>query len=61
MANNNNNRQPGGGNNGNKNRQSFLAVLICILLSLICMALFSGALSSSNTREITYDRFLEIL
>ena len=59
MPDNNNNRQPQNGNNGNK--QSFMIVLICILLSLLCMSLFSGAFGNNSQREITYDRFITML
>ena len=60
MPNNNqNNRQPQ--NNGNRNRQSFMLVLICILLGLLSMSFFSGALGNSSSREITYDRFISML
>ncbi|MDD3339046.1 MAG: ATP-dependent zinc metalloprotease FtsH [Lachnospiraceae bacterium] len=56
---NNNNRPPNG--NGNKNRQSILVFLVCILVSLVCMSLFSGMLNNSTSREITYDKFLSML
>ena len=59
MSDNNNNRQPQNGDN--RNRQSFMIVLICILLSLLCMSFFSGALGNSSSREITYDRFISML
>ena len=59
MPNNQNNRQPQNG--GNRNRQSFMLVLICILMGLLGMSFFSGALGNSSSREITYDRFISML
>ena len=55
MDNPNNNRNQG--DNGNRNRQSLLILLICVLISLICMSVFSGAFDSASTRKITYDQF----
>lgn len=57
----NNNRPPQNDNNGNKNRQSILIFLVCILVSLICMSLFSGMLDTSTSRQITYDKFISML
>ena len=59
MADNNDNRTPQNG--GNHNRQSLLILLVGILLSLICMSLFSGMLGNSTSREITYDKFISML
>ncbi|MBQ6545749.1 MAG: ATP-dependent metallopeptidase FtsH/Yme1/Tma family protein, partial [Lachnospiraceae bacterium] len=47
--------------NNNKNRQTMMLLLICIMISLVFMALFSGAFNNSTSREITYDRFVEML
>ena len=59
MANNNNrNNAPqnrGGGHKG------AIVVLICVLLSLVCMSIYSGAFASSASREITYDHFISML
>jgi cell division protease FtsH len=59
MADNNDKNTPSGG--GNHNRQSLLILLVGILLSLICMSLFSGMLGNSSSREITYDKFISML
>ena len=54
-------------NNGNNNRnggnrrQSLLMILICVLISMMCMSLFSGVLNNSSARKITYDEFLRML
>ncbi|MCI5700455.1 MAG: ATP-dependent zinc metalloprotease FtsH [Lachnospiraceae bacterium] len=48
-------------NNGNKNRQSLLMLLVCILVGLICMGLFSNMLDNTTSREITYDKFLSMI
>ncbi|MBQ0059926.1 MAG: ATP-dependent zinc metalloprotease FtsH [Lachnospiraceae bacterium] len=58
-----NNNHSGGPDNGGKQprKQSFMVVLICILISLVCMSFFSGAFSKSSSREITYDRFISML
>ena len=57
MDNNNNNNRPGGGNN----RQSIIIFLICLLVGLIGMSVFSNALSTSTSREISYDQFIRML
>ena len=57
---NNQNRKPDDPN-GNKNRQSILIVLICILVSLMCMTLFSGVINSTTSRQISYDEFIRML
>jgi cell division protease FtsH len=59
MADNNDKNSPQNG--GNHNRQSLLILLVGILLSLICMSLFSGMLGNSSSREITYDKFISML
>ena len=60
MDNNQNDNRPPQ-NNGNKNRQSILILLVCILVSLICMSLFSGMLDTSTSKQITYDKFISML
>ena len=50
-----------GGGNFNRNRQTLLALLICILISLVSMSLFSGVFHSQTSKKITYDRFLSML
>ena len=52
---------PRGDNNGNRNRQSLLILLICILVSMMCMSLFSGLMTDSSSRKITYDEFVSML
>ena len=65
---NNNRKNSGGGNNGNDNkggfnhnRQMLLVLLVCILISLVSMSLFSGAFGTTASRKITYDRFISML
>ena len=36
-------------------------ILICVLISMMCMSLFSGVLNNSSARKITYDEFLRML
>ena len=57
---NNQNRKPDD-QNGNKNRQSLLILLVCILVSLMCMTLFSGVLNTTTSRKISYDEFIRML
>lgn len=59
MDNNNNNNQPK--KDGNKNRQSILVFLICVLVSLMCMGLFSDMFSGTTSEEISYDMFIEMV
>ena len=61
------NRQDGnrpnrnGPNKGpNKNRQSILAFLICLLITLVCLS-FVTDMMNGNTSEITYDEFIEMV
>ena len=49
---NQNNQQPG------KGRQSILILLVCILVSLICMSFFSGMFGSTSSKQLSYDEFL---
>ena len=56
------NRSPLGDNNGNRNGgQSFLIVVVCMLVSLICVALFSGVTNTTSSRKISYDEFIRML
>ena len=49
------------GNQGpNKNRQSILAFLICLLISLVCLSFVTDMMSDSSS-EITYDKFIEMV
>lgn len=66
--NNYNNQGPNGmgpnGNNGPqgpKNRASLLILLVCILATLLIWTLFSNIMESSTSKEITYDKFIEML
>lgn len=51
--NNNSNKDP-------KNHQSILAFLICLLVTLVCLSLFTNMLKD-NSSEITYDKFIEMV
>lgn len=44
----------------NKNHQSILAFLICLLVTLVCFSLFTNMLKDSSS-EITYDKFIEMV
>jgi cell division protease FtsH len=44
----------------NKNRQSILAFLICLLVTLVCFSLFTNMLKD-NSSEITYDEFIKMV
>ena len=48
------------GGSPNRNHQSLLAFLICLLVTLICFSLFTNMLRD-NSSEITYDKFLEMI
>ncbi|MCR4650415.1 MAG: ATP-dependent zinc metalloprotease FtsH [Lachnospiraceae bacterium] len=63
-------RGPGGqGNGGNgqgnpnlqPHKQSFLFLLIAVLVTLIFMSYFMKSVSGSATKEITYDEFVQML
>ena len=43
-----------------KNHQSILAFLICLLVTLVCFALFSNMLKD-NSSEISYDKFIDMV
>ncbi|MDO5135395.1 MAG: ATP-dependent zinc metalloprotease FtsH [Eubacteriales bacterium] len=44
----------------NKNHQSILAFLICLLVTLVCFGLFTNMLKD-NSSEITYDKFIDMV
>lgn len=51
----------GSGNPGpNKNRQTLLAFLICLLVTLVCVS-FITEMRNGSTGEITYDKFIEMV
>lgn len=50
-----------GGPNGPKNKSSLLILLVCVLATLLIWTLFSNIMESSTSKEITYDKFLEML
>ncbi|QOV19562.1 ATP-dependent zinc metalloprotease FtsH [Blautia liquoris] len=58
---------PGENNNGPsnsggpKNKQTLLIIIICILLSLIFMGMFSNMVHNSTSKDITYDKFLRMV
>ena len=54
-----NNKGPGKPN-PNKNHQSILAFLVCLLVTLVCFAMFTNMLKDSSS-EITYDKFIEMV
>mgnify|MGYP005932140685 CR=1 FL=1 len=65
MDNNPNGNRPdnnkGPGRQGpNKNHQSILAFLVCLLVTLVCFAMFTNMLKD-NSSEITYDKFIEMV
>ena len=47
-------------NDGPKNRQSLLVLLICIMISLVCINLLSR-MTCNMTSEISYSQFIEML
>lgn len=44
----------------NKNHQSILAFLVCLLVTLVCLSLFTNMLKD-NSSEITYDKFIDMV
>lgn len=54
-----NNKDPGR-QGPNKNHQSILAFLVCLLVTLVCFAMFTNMLKD-NSSEITYDKFIEMV
>lgn len=54
------NKNPNHKQGPNKNHQSILAFLICLLITLVCLSLFTNMLKD-NSSEITYDKFIEMV
>ena len=54
------NRNNPGNQGPNKNRQSILAFLICLLISLVCLSFVTNMMSDKSS-EITYDKFIEMV
>ena len=54
------NRNNPGNQGPNKNRQSILACLICLLISLVCLSFVTDMMSDKSS-EITYDKFIEMV
>ena len=44
----------------NKNHQSILAFLVCLLITLVCFAMFTNMLKD-NSSEISYDKFIKMV
>ena len=44
----------------NKNRQTILGFLICLLISLVCLSFVTDMMSDQSS-EITYDKFIEMV
>ena len=54
------NRNNPGNQGPNKNRQSILAFLICLLISLVSLSFVTDMMSDKSS-EITYDKFIEMV
>ena len=54
------NRNNPGNQGPNKNRQSILDFLICLLISLVCLSFVTDMMSDKSS-EITYDKFIEMV
>ena len=54
------NRNNPGNQGPDKNRQSILAFLICLLISLVCLSFVTDMMSDKSS-EITYDKFIEMV
>ena len=54
------NRNNPGNQGPNKNRQSILAFLIFLLISLVCLSFVTDMMSDKSS-EITYDKFIEMV
>ena len=54
------NRNNPGNQGPNKKRQSVLAFLICLLISLVCLSFVTDMMSDKSS-EITYDKFIEMV
>ena len=44
----------------NKNHQSILAFVICLLITLVCLSFVTDKMSDKSS-EITYDKFIEMV
>lgn len=64
MDNHNNGNRPDPNNSNNqgpkKGRQSILAFLICLMVTLVCLSLFTKMLKDDSS-EITYDKFIDMV
>ena len=54
------NRNNPGNQRPNKNRQTILGFLICLLISLVCLSFVTDMMSDKSS-EITYDKFIEMV
>ena len=54
------NRNNPGNQGPNKNRQTILGFLICLLISLVCLSFVTNMMSDKSS-EITYDKFIEMV
>ena len=54
------NRNNPGNQGPNKNRQTILGFLICLLISLVCLRFVTDMMSDKSS-EITYDKFIEMV
>lgn len=54
------NNKNSNGKGPNKNHQSILAFLVCLLVTLVCLSLFTNMLKD-NSSEITYDKFIQMV
>ena len=54
------NRNTPGNQGPNKNRQTILGFLICLLISLVCLSFVTDMMSDKSS-EITYDKFIEMV
>ena len=54
------NRNNPGNQGPNKNRQTILGFLICLLISLVCLSFVTDMMSDKSS-EITYDKFIEMV
>ena len=54
------NRNNPGNQGPNKNRQTILGFLICLLISLVCLGFVTDMMSDKSS-EITYDKFIEMV
>ena len=54
------NRNNPGNQGPNKNRQTILGFLICLLISLVCLSVVTDMMSDKSS-EITYDKFIEMV